>query len=106
MHFPKLRGRVCSAALLLAGLSVTLYSHAQSIGVGIDAASQSVKSTFANVSTLILVIGGVIGLVGGIRVYIKWQNGDQDINKHIVGWLGSSVFLLLVGAVLKAIYPV
>ena len=80
--------------------------NAQSVGAGIDAASTEVKSVFGNVSTLILVIGGIVGLVGAIRVFIKWQNGDQDINKHLVGWLGACVFLLLVGGILRAIFPV
>lgn len=74
------------------------------ITTGLASATSTVKGTFNSIGNLVLAIGGIVGLVGGIRVYIKWQNGDQDINKHIVGWAGSAVFLLLVGTVLKSFF--
>ncbi|OLY95691.1 protein of unknown function [Cnuella takakiae] len=93
------------AAMLTA---LTLYSttalFAQNLGTGIDQASSQVKGVFTNVSTLILMIGGIVGLVGAIRVYVKWQNGDQDVQKSIVGWMGACVFLLLTGTILKTIF--
>ena len=36
--------------------------------------------------------------------YIKWNNGERDINKEIVGWAGSCVFLVLVGTILTAFF--
>lgn len=74
------------------------------IGVGVDAAANEVKGIFTNVSNLILMIGGVVGLVGGIRVFSKWQNGDNDVQKQLVGWMGACVFLLLTGTVLKTMF--
>lgn len=88
---------------LLALLAVTSVANAQ-LGVGIDGAASQVKGIFSNVSNLVLMIGGVVGLVGGIRVYTKWQSGDTDVQTSVVGWLGACVFLLLSGAVLKTMY--
>ena len=79
-------------------------AKAQSIGPAIDGAASSVQGIFGNVSNLVLMVGAVTGLAGGIRVYIKWQNGDQDLNKHIIGWVGSCIFLLLTGATLKLFF--
>lgn len=89
---------------LLALLMVAGIANGQSIGTGVDAAATEVKDVFANVSNLVLMIGGVVGLVGGIRVFVKWQNGDNDIQKQIVGWMGACVFLLLTGTALKTMF--
>ena len=50
--------------------------------------------------------GAVVGIIGGVRVYIKWNSGDQDINKDIMGWGGSCLFLVLVSVFIKAFFGV
>lgn len=82
-------------------------AKAQGGGVtGINAATSSLSAYVDPVSLLILAIGAVVGLIGGVRVYIKWNNGDQDINKDIMGWGGSCLFLVLVSVVIKAFFGV
>ena len=73
---------------------------------GINAATSSLKSYIDPVTTLTLAIGAVVGIIGGIRVYIKWNSGDQDINKELMGWGGSCLFLVLVSVVIKGFYGV
>ncbi|RZJ92803.1 MAG: DUF4134 domain-containing protein [Chryseobacterium sp.] len=73
---------------------------------GINAATSSLTSYVDPVSTLILAIGAVVGLIGGVRVYIKWNSGDQDINKELMSWGGSCLFLVLVSVVIKAFFGV
>lgn len=82
-------------------------SFAQGGGsTGINAATSSLTSYVDPVSTLILAIGAVVGLIGGVRVYIKWNSGDQDINKELMSWGGSCLFLVLVSVVIKAFFGV
>ena len=69
----------------------------------ITTATTELKSYVDVVGNLILAIGGVVGFVGGVRVYIKWNNGDQDVNKAL---MGSCIFLVLVGTVIKAFFGV
>ena len=71
---------------------------------GIDQATAEVNSYVDPVSNLIIAIGAVVGLIGGVRVYIKWQSGDQDTQKAIMGWFGACLFLILVGVVIKAFF--
>jgi phage-related minor tail protein len=71
---------------------------------GIDQATTEVKSYIDPISNLIIAIGAVVGLIGGIRVYIKWQSGDQDTQKSLMGWFGACLFLVLVGVVIKAFF--
>jgi len=79
---------------------------AQGASVGINAATSSLTSYIDPLSTMILAIGAVVGLIGGIRVYIKWNSGDQDINKELMSWGGSCLFLVLVSVVIKAFFGV
>lgn len=78
-------------------------SFAQS-SAGIDQATSEVSSYIDPVANLIIAIGAVVGLIGGVRVYIKWQSGDQDTQKAIMGWFGACLFLVLVGVVIRAFF--
>ncbi|NEW81677.1 MAG: DUF4134 domain-containing protein [Mariniphaga sp.] len=71
---------------------------------GIDQATAEVTSYIDPVTNLIIAVGAVVGLIGGIRVYIKWQSGDQDTQKSLMGWFGACLFLVLVGVVIKAFF--
>ena len=86
--------------------AVPQHAFAQGGIVGIDAATSSLTSYVDPISTLILAIGAVVGLIGGVRVYIKWNSGDRDINKELMSWGGSCLFLVLVSVVIKAFFGV
>ena len=73
---------------------------------GVRAAESSPLAYVDPVASLCLVIGAVVGLIGGVRVYIKWNSGDQDINKELMGWGGSCLFLVLVSVIIKAFFGV
>ncbi|MEJ2881050.1 DUF4134 domain-containing protein [Pedobacter sp. GR22-6] len=95
--------------LSVAAMSVAAFNSAKAQGggvTGINAATSSLTTYVDPVSYLILAIGAVVGLIGGVRVYIKWNNGDQDVNKDIMGWGGSCLFLVLVSVVIKAFFGV
>lgn len=100
----QIKKAVFLCTVLIAGVVVSTY--AQAIATGLDGAANQVKGIFGNVSNLILMVGGIIGLAGGIRVYQKWNNGDHDINKELIGWGGSAIFLLLAGTTLKLFYGI
>ncbi|MCK5103256.1 MAG: DUF4134 domain-containing protein [Cyclobacteriaceae bacterium] len=74
--------------------------------LGIDAASSELITYVDPVANMILIVGAIVGLIGGVRVYIKWNSGDQDVQKAIMGWFGSCLFLIVVGIVIKAFFGV
>lgn len=89
------------------GLAMLLAIQAKAQGVqGITAAESSLIGYVDPVASLCLVIGAVVGIIGGVRVYIKWNSGDQDINKELMGWGGSCLFMVLVSVVIKAFFGV
>lgn len=92
--------------ILFTIISVPLFAQAGDGNAGIKAANVLVKGYFDDVTTLMFAIAAIVGLVGAIRVYIAWNNGDQDINKKIMGWFGAIIFIVLVGVVLKAFFGV
>lgn len=87
-------------ALLMASNS----AFAQGEAAISDAANQ-ISAYIGPVGTIIQVIGVLVGFIGGIRIYNKWQNGDRDINKELLGWAGACIFLLLVPTFLSAMFP-
>ena len=97
----KLKRIWASAAALALG---SVSALAQSGVTGINTATTSLTTYVGPVTNISLVIGGIVGIVGAIRVYSKWNSGDQDINKELMGWGGSCVFLVVSSLVIKAFF--
>ena len=69
---------------------------------GIEAASSELQTYFDPLGNMMMILGGIVGLVGAVRVYLKWNAGDQDVQKAVMGWMGSCIFLVVSGVVVKA----
>ena len=87
-------------------IALVLSNYSAFASNGIDAGAAELRTYVTSISNIILVIGAIVGLIGGVRVFIKWNNGDQDVNKAIMGWFGSCIFLVLVGGVVRAFFGV
>ncbi len=83
---------------------VSFESFGQDSKKGIIEVNKVVRSWLAPVSNLVLALGGVIGFIGAIRVYIKWNSGDQDVQKTLMSWMGACLFLVIVGIMIKAFF--
>jgi hypothetical protein len=99
--FSKIK-QLWATAVLLAITSASAF--AQSGVTGLNTATTTLKTYVDPVTNIALVIGGIVGIVGAIRVYSKWNSGDQDINKELMGWGGSCVFLVVSALVIKAFF--
>lgn len=73
---------------------------------GINQATQQVKSYFDTGCNLMYAIGAVVGIVGALKVYQKWNHGDHDTGKVAAAWFGSCVFLVIVATVLKSFFGI
>jgi hypothetical protein len=93
--------KIMASAILLA---LSIPAFAQNGVNGLNTATSTLKTYIAPVTNITLVIGGIVGIVGAIRVYSKWNSGDQDINKELMGWGGSCVFLVVSALVIKAFF--
>ena len=94
------------AALAILALTA---SNAQNPGIQrgaqvIEQQATALQAYFQPVTTVIYVIAAIVGLIGGFRIYSKWQNGDQDTQKAAVGWMGAILFILAIAAILQAVF--
>ena len=83
-----------------------LIAEAQDGNAGINAANRQVRTYFATGTNLMYAIGAIVGLIGAIKVYQKWNSGDHDTGKVAAAWFGSCVFLVLVATVIKSFFGV
>lgn len=88
---------------LAASLSATI-TLAQDGAAGIQEADSQVRSYFEPGTNLMYAIGAVLGLVGAVKVFQKWNAGDQDTGKVAAAWFGSCIFLVVVATVLQSFF--
>lgn len=94
-----------SAIFLILMLPASLASFAQGNGMaGISEATNMVTSYFDPLTKLIFAVAAVLGLVGGVRVYSKFNSGDPDASKSATALFLSCVFLVIVGTVLRSFF--
>lgn len=96
------------SSLLVLMMFIATMSFAQTspeaLGTGLTDAAGSIKNYMTPVVNLTMAIGGIVAVIGGIRIFQKWQSGDQDINKELMGWGGSALFLIMAPIVVKAAF--
>lgn len=73
---------------------------------GINEANSKVRGYFASGTNLMYAIGAILGLIGAVKVYQKWNAGDQDTGKVAAAWFGSCVFLVVVATVIKSFFGI
>ena len=99
-------GRVKWTLILVMWLAAALETAAQDGASGINQATSQVRSYFDAGCNLMYAIGAVLGLIGAIKVYAKWNSGEPDTNKVAAAWFGSCVFLVIVATVLKSFFGI
>ena len=86
--------------------TIALVAKAQDGNAGINAANTQVRSYFAAGTNLMYAVGAIVGLIGAVKVYQKWNSGDQDTGRVAAAWFGSCVFLVVVATVIRSFFGV
>lgn len=79
---------------------------AQDGNAGINEANTKVRGYFNSGTNLMYAVGALLGLIGAVKVYQKWNAGDPDTGKVAAAWFGSCVFLVIVATVIKSFFGV
>ena len=101
----KFEGKALKIILLASlVLSDALATYAQDGNAGINQANTQVRSYFEAGTNLMYAIGAILGLIGAVKVYSKWNAGDQDTSKVAAAWFGSCIFLVVVTTIIKSFF--
>ena len=95
---------VKKALSVVALITVVSQLFAQDGNAGITSATNLVKGYFVTAQTLLYAIGGVVGIIGAVKVYNAWSHGEQNTSKLAASWFGACVFLVVVATVLKSFF--
>ena len=106
IHFTIRKGKALGLAVVIYTLTLLLPAHAQDGNAGINEATMRVRSYFTTGTSLMYAIGAILGLVGAVKVYQKWNSGDPDTGKVAAAWFGSCVFLVIVATVLRSFFGI
>jgi hypothetical protein len=99
------RWAVCASIAILA-LVFPIATYAQDGLAGINEANQQVRSYFDAGTDLMYAVGAILGLIGAVKVYQKWNAGDPDTGKVAAAWFGSCVFLVVVATVIQSFFGI
>ena len=91
---------------VIMGLLTTGKIFSQDGNAGINEANTQVRSYFDAGTNLMYAVGAILGLIGAVKVYQKWNSGDPDTGKVAAAWFGSCVFLVVVATVIKSFFGV
>lgn len=98
--------KLIAVSIFLMLLVIQFKSYAQDGVAGINEANQKVRSYFDAGTELMYAVGALLGLIGAVKVYQKWNAGDPDTGKVAAAWFGSCVFLVVVATVIKSFFGV
>ncbi|TDX01838.1 DUF4134 domain-containing protein [Dinghuibacter silviterrae] len=93
-----------AATALLVALAEASHAQTPDGNAGITQATSMITGYFSAACTLMYAVGAVLGLIGAVRVYIKWNHGDHDTSKVAAAWFGSCIFLVVVATVIKSFF--
>lgn len=104
IQFTIKKGKALALALFVYAMTLLFPVNAQDGNAGINEATMRVRSYFTTGTSLMYAIGAILGLVGAVKVYQKWNSGDPDTGKVAAAWFGSCVFLVIVATVLRSFF--
>ncbi|WP_206614336.1 DUF4134 domain-containing protein [Chitinophaga barathri] len=96
---------LCAAMVLLAGVDVVAQQQPNA-GTALNNANTSIRTYFTTASQIMYACGGIVGLVGAIKVYSKWNEGDNNTGKIAAAWFSSCIFLVLIGVAIKTFFGI
>jgi hypothetical protein len=102
----RIKQKLKRAGVLGTFMLLHLFAIAQDANAGINEANTKVRSYFQSGTNLMYAVGAIVGLIGAVKVYQKWNSGDHDTGKVAAAWFGSCVFLVVVATVIKSFFGV
>jgi hypothetical protein len=94
--------------LLGSGVVIQIWAKAQTAdgNQGLSQANTLVRSYYDTATSLMFAIGAIMGIIGAIRVFSMWIQGDDRMGKTAALWFGACIFLVVVATVIKSFFGI
>jgi hypothetical protein len=93
--------------MLLAGaMGATFWAAAQTAdgNQGLSDANTMIRGYYAMATNLMFAIGAILGIIGAIRVFSIWINGEQHMARVAAMWFSACIFLVVVATIIKSFF--
>ena len=71
---------------------------------GLTQANTMVRGYFPIAVNVMFAVGGIVGIVGAIRVFSMWVKGDERMGHTAGMWAGACLFLIVVATVIQLFF--
>jgi len=96
MKLSKTFGKAVEICLFLSLIMSSQLIIAQDGVSGINVANETIRGYYHASISLMYTIGAILGLIGTVKVYQKWNAGDPGTGKVTAAWFGSCIFLVII----------
>lgn len=69
-------------------------------------ATGSLRQSFFSARNASLVLAGIFGITGAVKIYYNWQMGKERITPEVAGWFFASLFMVLAGPFLQQLFGI
>jgi phage shock protein PspC (stress-responsive transcriptional regulator) len=92
----------CLAFLMLPDRSNTLYAQP---GLSeFQQANADLGRSFFSMFDATMVLAGIFGICGGLKIYYNWQMGKDRITADVAAWFFAALFMILMGPFLRTLF--
>ena len=97
----------CLVVMIFAGFGVMLAQGGVDMQTGtgaLDDVTNNIAAYIDPVRKVIYAIAAIVAIGGGISVYVKMNNEEQDVKKSIMMIVGACIFLIAAATALPAFF--
>ena len=69
-------------------------------------AKQDLSASFFSAFDCSMVLAGLLGIAGAVRIYYNMQMGRERIDLQVAAWLFSAMFMVIAGVFLRSFFGI
>lgn len=98
------RGMLCASVMVIVFSLIHGNGLAQDASGALNQADADIRDYFNIGINIMYAVGGIVGLIGAVKVYQKWSSGHPDTGSIAAAWFGACIFLVIVATALKSFF--
>jgi hypothetical protein len=95
---------LCASVIATVLFLIHLKANAQDASGALNQANADIRNYFGIGINIMYAVGGIVGLIGAVKVYQKWSNGHPDTGSIAAAWFGACIFLVIVATALRSFF--